>query len=431
MDKFIIEGGRPLEGTVTIRGAKNAALPAMAAALLTDQRVILRNIPRVRDIVTLRSLLDELGADSSVKHEEHGNRVEIQTRKLFNPVAPYELVKQMRASVLVLGPLVARFGHARVSLPGGCAIGARPINLHLKGLEKLGAMITMDHGYVEARADRLKGTTFDFDTISVTGTENLMMAASLAEGETVLENAAREPEVGDLAALLMKMGAQVEGAGTAKVTVRGVAKLRGADHTIVPDRIEAGTFMVAAAITGGHLVLERVNASHLTAVIAKLREVGVRVEGDSAEGDSLASGTLTVTRPEALRAADVVTQEYPGFATDMQAQYMALVTQAEGSSAITETIFENRFLHALELLRMGADITVDGRRAVVRGRTKLSGAQVQASDLRASASLVLAGLAAEGETLVDRVYHIDRGYERIDERLSSVGAKIRRISESG
>src|SRR5579863_729783 len=431
MDKFIIEGGRPLEGTVTIRGAKNAALPAMAAALLTDQRVILRNIPRVRDIVTLRSLLDELGADSSVKHEEHGNRVEIQTRKLFNPVAPYELVKQMRASVLVLGPLVARFGHARVSLPGGCAIGARPINLHLKGLEKLGAMITMDHGYVEARADRLKGTTFDFDTISVTGTENLMMAASLAEGETVLENAAREPEVGDLAALLNKMGAQVEGAGTAKVTVRGVAKLRGADHTIVPDRIEAGTFMVAAAITGGHLVLERVNASHLTAVIAKLREVGVRVEGDSAEGDSLASGTLTVTRPEALRAADVVTQEYPGFATDMQAQYMALVTQAEGSSAITETIFENRFLHALELLRMGADITVDGRRAVVRGRTKLSGAQVQASDLRASASLVLAGLAAEGETLVDRVYHIDRGYERIDERLTSVGAKIRRISESG
>jgi len=431
MDKFIIEGGRPLEGTVTIRGAKNAALPAMAAALLTDQRVILRNIPRVRDIVTLRSLLDELGADSSVKHEEHGNRVEIQTRKLFNPVAPYELVKQMRASVLVLGPLVARFGHARVSLPGGCAIGARPINLHLKGLEKLGAMITMDHGYVEARADRLKGTTFYFDTISVTGTENLMMAASLAEGETVLENAACEPEVGDLAALLIKMGAQVEGAGTAKVTVRGVAKLRGADHTIVPDRIEAGTFMVAAAITGGHLVLERVNASHLTAVIAKLREVGVRVEGDTAAAGPLASGTLTVTRPEAMRAADVMTQEYPGFATDMQAQYMALVTQAEGSSAITETIFENRFLHALELLRMGADITVDGRRAVVRGRTKLSGAQVQASDLRASASLVLAGLAAEGETLVDRVYHIDRGYERIDERLTSVGAKIRRISESG
>ncbi|HEV2493842.1 MAG TPA: UDP-N-acetylglucosamine 1-carboxyvinyltransferase [Terriglobia bacterium] len=431
MDKFLIEGGRPLEGTVTIRGAKNAALPAMTAALLTDQRVVLRNIPRVRDIVTLRSLLDELGADSSVEHEEHGNRVEIQARKLFNPVAPYELVKQMRASVLVLGPLVARFGQARVSLPGGCAIGARPINLHLKGLEKLGATITMDHGYVEAHADRLKGTTFYFDTVSVTGTENLMMAATLADGETVLENAACEPEIGDLAGLLNKMGAQVEGAGTGKVIIRGVAKLHGADHTIVPDRIETGTFMVAAAITGGHLTLERANASHLTAVIAKLREVGVNVESDARTAGSPATDTLRVTCSGALRAADIVTQEYPGFPTDMQAQYTALVTQAEGSSVITETIFENRFLHALEMLRMGADITVDGRRAVVRGKTRLSGAQVQASDLRASASLVLAGLAAEGETLVDRVYHIDRGYERIDERLTSVGARIRRISESG
>jgi UDP-N-acetylglucosamine 1-carboxyvinyltransferase len=431
MDKFLIQGGKPLEGRVTIRGAKNAALPAMTAALLTDQRVVLRNVPRVRDIVTLRSLLDELGADSSVKHEEHGNRLEIQARKLFNPVAPYELVKQMRASVLVLGPLVARFGQARVSLPGGCAIGARPINLHLKGLEKLGATITMDHGYVEARADRLKGATFYFDTISVTGTENLMMAATLAEGETVLENAACEPEIGDLAALLTKMGAQVEGAGTAKIGVRGVAKLHGADHTIVPDRVEAGTFMVAAAITGGHLDLERTNAGHLTAVIAKLREAGVDVETGVRTPGSSAPDRLRVSCSSPLRAADVVTQEYPGFPTDMQAQYMALVTQAEGSSVITETIFENRFLHALELVRMGADITVDGRRAVVRGKTRLSGAQVQASDLRASASLVLAGLAAKGETLVDRVYHIDRGYERIEERLTSVGAKIRRISESG
>jgi UDP-N-acetylglucosamine 1-carboxyvinyltransferase len=423
MDKFLIEGGRPLEGRITISGAKNAALPAMAAALLTDQPVVLRNVPRVRDIGTLRSLLDELGVDSSVTHEEHGNRLEIQTRQLLNPLAPYELVKQMRASILVLGPLVARFGHARVSLPGGCAIGARPINLHLKGLEKLGASIKIAHGYVEARADGLKGAPFYFDTISVTGTENLMMAASLADGETVLENAAREPEIEDLASLLNKMGASIKGAGTDTIRIRGVARLRGAEHGIIPDRIETGTFVAAAAITDGHLRLCQVCPEHLTAVIAKISEAGVKVSAP-------ASGELDVEGTGTLRAADTKTQEYPGFPTDMQAQYMALMTQAEGSSTITETIFENRYLHALELMRMGADITVEGRRAVVRGRSPLSGAKVQASDLRASASLVLAGLAAEGETLIDRVYHIDRGYERIEEKLTRVGARIRRISES-
>src|SRR6516165_6329759 len=427
MDTFVIEGGVPLEGRVAISGAKNAALPAMAAALLTEDRVVLRNVPRVRDIGTLRSVLDELGVDSTVVHEEHGNRVEIEARQLLNPTAPYELVKQMRASVLVLGPLLARFGHARVSLPGGCAIGARPIDLHLKGLEQLGAIISMDHGYVDARADRLRGASFYFDTISVTGTENLMMAATLADGETVLENAAREPEVQDLAALLNKMGASVEGAGTSTLRIRGVSRLSGADHTIIPDRIEAGTFLVAAAITGGHLILEQVEPAHLTAILTKLSELGVQI---TALADNQPRAWLEVSCPDKLRAADVVTEEYPGFATDMQAQYMALATRVEGQSVITETIFENRFLHALELARMGAAIRLDGRRAIVRGRTPLSGAQVQASDLRASASLVLAGLAATGETVVNRVYHIDRGYERIEEKLVRVGARIRRITKT-
>jgi UDP-N-acetylglucosamine 1-carboxyvinyltransferase len=428
MDTFVIEGGVPLEGRVIINGAKNAALPAMVAALLTEDRLVLRNVPRVRDIGTLRSLLDELGVDSTVIHEEHGNRVEIEARQLLNPTAPYELVKQMRASVLVLGPLVARFGHARVSLPGGCAIGARPINLHLKGLERLGATLRMDHGYVEAQAQRLRGASFYFDTISVTGTENLMMAATLAEGETVLENAAREPEVQDLAALLNKMGASIEGAGTSTVRILGVSRLHGAEHAIIPDRIEAGTFLVAAAITQGHLILEHVEPAHLTALLAKLSEVGVQVTVLAPAGkDPMAR--LEVRGEARLRAAEVITEEYPGFPTDMQAQYMALVTQAEGPSVITETIFENRFLHALELARMGADIRVDGRRAVVRGRTQLSGAEVQASDLRASASLVLAGLAASGKTVVNRVYHIDRGYERIEEKLLRVGARIGRVSD--
>ncbi len=431
MDKFLIEGGHPLEGQVTISGAKNAALPAMAAALLTEQRVILRNVPRVRDISTLRSLLEDLGVDSSITHEDHGNRVEIEARRLTEPVAPYDFVKQMRASILVLGPLVARFGRARVSLPGGCAIGLRPVNLHIKGLAKLGATLTIDHGYIEARAERLKAASIYFDTISVTGTENLMMAATLAEGTTVLENAAREPEVQDLAALLNKMGARIEGAGTDRIVIQGVSRLHGAEHRIIPDRIETGTFLVAAAITGGCLKLaDCSDPSQLTAVTAKLAEVGVQVEklpSSSTRGSD--ASVLEVQVREPMRASDMTTHEYPGFPTDMQAQYMALMTQARGSSVIMETIFENRFLHALELARMGADISVSGRRAVVRGGTNLSGANVQASDLRASASLVIAGLAAQGETLIDRVYHIDRGYERIEEKLNKVGAKIRRVSE--
>jgi UDP-N-acetylglucosamine 1-carboxyvinyltransferase len=337
----------------------------------------------------------------------------------------------MRASILVLGPLLARFGRARVSLPGGCAIGLRPVNLHIKGLVRLGASITIDHGYIEARADGLKGADFYFDTISVTGTENLMMAATLARGTTVLENAAREPEIQDLAALLNKMGASIEGAGSDRIVIQGVSYLHGAEHRIIPDRIEAGTFLVAAAITGGHLTLSNCSdPSQLTAVTAKLAEVGVRANkppSNSVQGSE--ANLLEVQVGEPLRASDMTTQEYPGFPTDMQAQYMALMTQAEGSSVITETIFENRFLHALELARMGADISVSGRRAAVKGRTTLSGTNVQASDLRASASLVLAGLAAQGETLIDRVYHIDRGYERIEEKLNKVGAKIRRVSE--
>jgi UDP-N-acetylglucosamine 1-carboxyvinyltransferase len=372
-----------------------------------------------------------LGADSSIAREDHGNRVEIEARRLTEPVAPYDFVKQMRASILVLGPLLARFGRARVSLPGGCAIGLRPVNLHIQGLAKLGATLTIDHGYIEARSHGLKAANVYFDSISVTGTENLMMAATLAEGTTVLENAAREPEVQDLAALLNKMGARIEASGTDRIVIQGVSHLHGAEHRIIPDRIETGTFLVAAAITGGRLTLTNCSdPSQLTAVTAKLAEVGVRVEkppAGSAQGSD--ANLLEVQAPERLRASDMITKEYPGFPTDMQAQYMALMTQAEGSSVITETIFENRFLHALELARMGAEISVSGRRAVVRGRTPLSGANVQASDLRASASLVLAGLAAQGQTLIDRVYHIDRGYERIEEKLSKVGAVIHRISE--
>ena len=431
MDKFLIKGGKRLEGKVTISGAKNAALPAMAAALLTREPVVLTNVPRVRDIGTMRTLLEELGVDSSLQHKDGGYRLEILARKLDHPLAPYELVKQMRASVLVLGPLLARSGNARVSLPGGCAIGARPINLHLKGLERLGATVRIEHGYVEARTEGLKGDIFVFDTISVTGTENLMMAAALAEGETRLQNAAQEPEVEDLAKLLTAMGARIEGAGTGEIRIQGVPRLGGATHAIIPDRIEAGTFLAAAAITGGELLLTGVEPNHLIAIRAKLGEAGVRMDSFTALREGEAAGcSIRARGPSSLRPADVATQEYPGFPTDMQAQYMAVATQAEGTSVITETIFENRFLHALELMRMGADIKLDGRRAVVQGKTRLSGAKVLASDLRASASLVLAGLAAEGETLIDRVYHIDRGYDRIEEKLNRVGADIRRISES-
>ncbi|MCI0402841.1 MAG: UDP-N-acetylglucosamine 1-carboxyvinyltransferase [Acidobacteria bacterium] len=420
MDRFIIEGGRALRGRVAISGAKNAALPAMAAALLTAEPLHLSNLPRVRDLFTMKRLLAHMGVEVTPDELHLDGELTLQAGRLDQPEAPYELVKTMRASVLALGPLVARCGQARVSLPGGCAIGARPIDLHLKALERLGAELEVEHGYVIARTDRLKGAHVLFDKITVTGTENLMMAACLAEGETVLENAAREPEIGDLAALLRAMGAQIEGEGTATIRIRGVARLRGARHRVISDRIEAGTFFLAAAVTGGELELANCDCEHVHAVLHQLEAVGARVEDKGGRCVAVGAGGP-------LRAADVSTEEYPGFPTDMQAQYMALMTQAVGTSIITESIFENRFLHALEMARMGANISVEGRRAVVRGPTPLSGANVLASDLRASASLVLAGLVAQGETVVERVYHIDRGYERIEEKLSAVGALIRRV----
>jgi UDP-N-acetylglucosamine 1-carboxyvinyltransferase len=423
MDKLLIEGGRQLEGSVRISGAKNAALPAMAAALLTCELVELENIPRVRDIITMGRLLAHMSATVEVP-ELPPTAMMIQAKTLNGAEAPYELVRTMRASILTLGPLVARNGSARVSLPGGCSIGARPVDLHLKALEQMGAEIGTSHGYVEARVPgggRLPGGNVVFDKITVTGTENVLMAAALAKGETKIENAAREPEILDLAELLIKMGAEIEGAGTSTIRVQGKEKLHGAKHTIIPDRIEAGTFLVAGAITNGSLEITGCVPEHLASVIAKLRETGVEIR-------ETASDTLAVRGAKKLVAADIVTEEYPGFATDMQAQFMALVTQAEGASSITETIFENRFLHASEMIRMGANISIEGRRAVVHGPTTLSGSGVIASDLRASASLVLAALVAQGETLIDRVYHIDRGYERIEEKLSSVGARIRRVS---
>lgn len=421
MDKFVIRGGEPLLGTVRISGAKNAALPCMAAALLTDQPVILENIPQVRDIQTTRNLLAAMGAEVELGFGRAHHRTSIQCANLSSPEASYELVKTMRASTLVLGPLVARCGRARVSLPGGCAIGARPIDLHIKGLEQLGAKITQEHGYVEASATRLKGAEIAFDKITVTGTEDLLMAATLAEGETVLQNCAREPEVADLADLLNKMGASIEGAGTSTIRVQGVSKLNGAKHRIIPDRIEAGTFIIAGAMTGGDLNIAGCEPTHLEAVLNKLREAGVKLK---INGES-----VRVMGDNPFTAADMSTEEHPGFPTDCQAQYMALATQAEGTSVITENIFENRFMHAQELVRMGANIKIEGRRAVVRGKTPLSAAAVLASDLRASASLVLAALVADGETIIDRVYHIDRGYEHIEEKLRGVGAQIRRIGE--
>ncbi|PYP83373.1 MAG: UDP-N-acetylglucosamine 1-carboxyvinyltransferase [Candidatus Angelobacter sp. Gp1-AA117] len=421
MDKFVIRGGNPLLGTIRVSGAKNAALPAMAAAILTDEPVILENIPDVRDIQTERNLLVSMGAEVELGYGRAHHRTTISCKNLLNPEAAYELVKTMRASTLVLGPLVARMKRARVSLPGGCAIGARPIDLHIKGLEKLGAIIAQEHGYIEARAERLQGGHIIFDKITVTGTEDLMMAATLAEGETLMENCAREPEVSDLAALLNKMGARIEGAGTSAIRIQGVDKLRGARYRIIPDRIEAGTFVIAGALTGGDLIVSNCEPRHLGALLQKLDECGVKTKTN---GDS-----VRVMGDNPLMAADISTEEYPGFPTDMQAQYMALATQAEGSSVVTENIFENRFMHAYELVRMGANVKVEGSRAVVRGRSPLSGAAVQCSDLRASASLVLAALVAEGETIIDRVYHVDRGYERIEEKLRGVGAQIRRIGE--
>jgi len=421
MDKFVIRGGNPLLGTVRISGAKNAALPAMAAALLTEEPVILENIPQVRDIETTRKLLSAMGAEVELGYGRAQHRTTLCCRNLTSPEASYELVKTMRASTLVLGPLLARCGRARVSLPGGCAIGARPIDLHIKGLERLGASISQEHGYVEASAKRLQGTEIVFDKITVTGTEDLLMAATLAEGETVLQNCAREPEVADLANLLNKMGAQVEGAGSTTIRVRGVDGLRGAKHRIIPDRIEAATFIIAGALTDGDLNVSACDPAHLEALLEKLRDVGVKTK--------TMSDSVRVEGSRELKAADIVTEEYPGFPTDLQAQYMALATQAEGTSIITENIFENRFMHALELVRMGANIRIEGRRAVVRGKSAMSGAAVLASDLRASASLVLAALVADGETIIDRVYHIDRGYENIEEKLRGVGAQIRRLGE--
>jgi len=417
MDKFLIEGGTPLEGEVAVSGAKNAALPILAASLLTDEKVVLTRIPDVKDTRTMEKLLAHTGA--RVNREQ--GVVTVEAAQIIKPEAPYEVVKTMRASSLVLGPLVGRCGRARVSLPGGCAIGSRPINLHVSSLERLGAKVHQEHGYIEAEAPNgLQGAEVFFDRITVTGTEDLLMAAVLASGETVINNAAREPEVVDLAELLIKMGAEITGAGTSTIRVKGVAKLHGTPHTIIPDRIEAGTFLIAGAITKGDLAVTGCIPDHLRALISKMQECGAEVT----EKDP---GTLRVRVKGKLRSVDVTTEEHPGFATDLQAQFMALMTQGEGISIITETIFENRFMHALELARMGANIRLEGRRAIVAGATQLSGAEVIASDLRASASLVLAGLAAQGETSVDRVYHIDRGYEKIEAKLTGAGARIRRV----
>ncbi len=421
MDKFLIRGGKPLRGTIRISGAKNSALPCLAATLLTGELVTLRNVPYVKDLITQRRLLEDLGA-TVLTPELNTQKFMAQNIQTFE--APYELVKTMRASVLALGPLLGRFGQAKVSLPGGCAIGTRPIDLHLKAFEQLGAVVSLEAGNVVARAPEggLVGANIKFDVVTVTGTENVMMAAVLAKGKTVIHNAAREPEIEDLAELLNKMGAKISGAGTANMEIEGVDALGGADHSIIPDRIETGTFIVAAAITGGELEIRNCQPEHLTAVIEKLSEAGVEIEQTD-------ETTLKVKRSAGgLKSKDVTTEPHPAFPTDMQAQYMTLMTQAEGVSTVTETIFENRFMHVSELLRMGADIHVQGNQALVKGKTALTGAPVLASDLRASASLVLAGLCASGETLIDRVYHIDRGYETIVRKLNAVGANIERVS---
>ena len=424
MDKFLIKGGNALHGTVAISGAKNSALPVMAATLLTPEKVTLHNIPKVRDLITMSKLLAFMSAKVSVT-DIPASDYTIEAVTLNDAIAPYELVKTMRASILTLGPAIARAGVAHVSLPGGCSIGARPVDLHLSALEKMGAEITVAEGYIQAKTPgqgRLKGAHIVFEKITVTGTENILMAAALADGETVLENSAREPEVTDLVIMLRKMGAKITGDGTSTLRIQGVAKLHGTEHSVIPDRIEAGTFLVAGAITGGDLTITNCAPEHLGAVIAKMQQTGVRI-------DIVDKTSMRVRPAKKLTGSDMVTEEYPGFATDMQAQYMALTTQAEGASVVTETIFENRFLHASEMIRMGANISIDGRRAVVRGPAQLSGTTEQASDLRASAGLVLAALVARGETTIDRVYHIDRGYEHIVEKLSALGADIRRVSD--
>ncbi len=421
MDKLLIRGGRMLNGEVQISGAKNAALPQMCATLLTAEPVKLLNMPRLHDVATMRKLLANMG----VQTETHGERggMSFHAANPINPEAPYELVKTMRASVMVLGPLLARFGQAKVSLPGGCAIGSRPVDQHIKGLQAMGAEIVVEHGYMVAKLPagrtRLKGARITTDMVTVTGTENFLMAACLAQGETVLENAAQEPEIPDLAEMLIKMGAKIEGHGTSRIHVQGVDQLHGCEHTVVADRIEAGTFLCAVAATGGDVLLRHARADHLDAVIDKLREAGATVEA----GD----GFLRVRSQGRLKAQSFRTTEYPGFPTDMQAQFMALNCISEGTSKSTETIFENRFMHVNELLRLGAKIHIDGKVAMVEGVPQLSGATVMATDLRASASLVIAGLVAEGETMVDRIYHLDRGYDQMEEKLRGIGADIERV----
>ncbi|KVE77367.1 UDP-N-acetylglucosamine 1-carboxyvinyltransferase [Burkholderia cepacia] len=418
MDKLVIEGGHRLSGEIVVSGAKNAALPILCAGLLTADPVDLDNVPNLKDVRTTLKVLNQMG----VKSETDGCRVQLDASRVDNLVAPYELVKTMRASILVLGPLLARFGEAKVSLPGGCAIGARPVDQHIKGLQAMGAEIGIEHGFIEARAKRLKGARIVTDMITVTGTENLLMAATLADGETVIENAAREPEVSDLAHLLVAMGAKIDGIGTDRLVIQGVERLHGARHSVIPDRIEAGTFLCAVAAAGGDVMLTGVRPHILDAVIDKLREAGVSIE----EGDSW----LRVKMDRRPSAVTIRTSEYPAFPTDMQAQFMALNTVATGTAQVVETIFENRFMHVQELNRLGANITIDGNTALVTGVEKLSGANVMATDLRASASLVIAGLRADGETLVDRIYHLDRGYDRMEAKLTAVGANVRRLSGS-
>ena len=434
MDKLLIRGGRPLRGEVTISGAKNAALPEMCATLLTDEPVKLTNVPRLQDVRTMRKLLDNMG----VQTETHGARggMSFHAAEPSTPEAPYELVKTMRAAVLVLGPLLARFGRAKVSLPGGCAIGSRPVDQHIKGLQAMGALIDVEHGYMVARlpdgATRLKGARITTDMVTVTGTENFLMAACLAEGETVLENAAQEPEIVDLAEMLIKMGAQIEGHGSSRIRIQGVERLRGCEHEVVADRIEAGTFLCAVAACGGDVTLQHACAHHLDAVVEKLRDAGAEIEaigGPDCQGGPKAHAIhVRSLGGRALKGQSFRTIEYPGFPTDMQAQFMALNCVASGASMVTETIFENRFMHVNELVRLGASIHVDGRTAMIDGVQQLSGATVMATDLRASASLVIAGLVADGETLVDRIYHLDRGYDQMEEKLRGIGADIERVS---
>ena len=416
MDKLLIQGGVPLSGDIAISGAKNAALPILCACLLTDEPLRLRNLPQLNDISTMLRLIGQMGVTVTM---DGNDGLILDARGLNNPLAPYDMVKTMRASILVLGPLLARCGEARVSLPGGCAIGARPVDQHIKGLQAMGAEIHVEQGYIQAKATRLKGARIFTDMVTVTGTENLMMAAVLAEGETVLENAAREPEVVDLANCLIAMGARISGAGTDRIVINGIDRLHGATHSIMPDRIETGTYLCAAAATGGEVRLTQTACDYLDAVIDKLREAGCEI--------ACGSQDITLKAPARLKAVSLRTEPYPAFPTDMQAQFMAINCVAEGTAVIRETIFENRFMHAVELIRLGANIRIDGNNAVVTGVPRLDGATVMATDLRASASLVIAGLVAQGETLIERIYHLDRGYERIEEKLIRLGASVKRV----